>query len=71
MISDAYKKEIKEIYKELNVNSKGLSSKQARVNYQVYGKNILKEAHKRTKLEIFFDQFKNIMVILLFIVGFL
>ena len=71
MISDAYKKEIKEIYKELNVNSKGLSSKQARVNYQVYGKNILKEARKRTKLEIFFDQFKNIMVILLFIVGFL
>ena len=71
MISDAYKKEIKEIYKELNVNSKGLSSKQARVNYQVYGKNILKEARKKTKLEIFFDQFKNIMVILLFIVGFL
>ena len=71
MISDAYKKEIKEIYKELNVNSKGLSSKQARVNYQVYGKNILKEARKRTKLEIFFDQFKNVMVILLFIVGFL
>ena len=71
MISDAYKKEIKEIYKELNVNSKGLISKQARVNYQVYGKNILKEARKRTKLEIFFDQFKNIMVILLFIVGFL
>lgn len=71
MIKDAYKKEIKDIYIELSVNSKGLSNKQARINYQIYGRNILKEAKKKTKLEIFFDQFKNIMVILLFIVGFL
>ena len=71
MIKDAYKKEIEDIYKELSVNSKGLSNKQARINYQLYGRNILKEAKKKTKLEIFFDQFKNIMVILLFIVGFL
>ena len=71
MIKDAYKKEIKDIYIELSVNSKGLSNKQARINYQLYGRNILKEAKKKAKLEIFFDQFKNIMVILLFIVGFL
>ena len=71
MIKDAYKKEIEDIYKELSVNSKGLSNKQARINYKLYGKNVLKESKKKTKLEIFFDQFKNIMVILLFIVGFL
>ena len=71
MINDAYKKDIKSICKELKVNLNGLNSKQVRINKQIYGKNILNESRKKTKIEIFFSQFKNIMVILLFIVGFL
>lgn len=68
---EAYKKTVNEIYKELNSSSDGLSEKYVRLLQSKYGKNILKEKDKKSKLHIFLDQFKNAMIILLLIVGIL
>ncbi len=68
---DAYKKDIEEIYKELDGSKKGLSSNKVRSLIKTNGKNELIEKDKKTKLDIFVDQFKNGMIILLLIVGIL
>ena len=62
---------IKEIYEKLNTTEDGLDNKTVTKLLNHYGKNILVEKNKRTKLQIFLSQFKNIMIILLLIVGFL
>ena len=70
-MQEAYKKTIEEIYKELGTTDKGISSKKVKQLYKFYGKNVLVEKDKKTKLQIFLSQFKNIMVILLLVVGIL
>ena len=55
---DAYKKDIEEIYKELDSSKKGLSSNKVRSLIKINGKNELIEKDKKTKLDIFVDQFK-------------
>lgn len=70
-MKDAYKKTIEEIYKELNVNENGLDKKEVKRLQSKNGKNVLIEKNKKTKLQIFLDQFKNIMIILLLVVGIL
>ena len=70
-MQEAYKKTIEEIYKELDTSEKGISSKKVKQLHKLYGKNILVEKDKKTKLQIFLSQFKNIMVILLLVVGIL
>lgn len=68
-MKEAYKKTIDEIYKELNVSKNGLDLKKVRELQRLNGKNELVEKNKKTKLQIFLDQFKNIMIILLLVVG--
>ena len=68
-MSNAYKKEIKDIFKELGTSECGLNNNDVIRLTKIYGKNILKEKNKKTKLSIFLSQFKNVMVILLLIVG--
>ena len=70
-MSNAYKKEIKDIFKELGTSECGLNNNDVIRLTKIYGKNILKEKNKKTKLSIFLSQFKNVMVILLIIVGIL
>ena len=70
-MKDAYKKNIEEIYKELETSNKGLSISRVKSLQKRYGKNVLVEKDKKTKLQIFLDQFKNIMIILLLVVGIL
>ena len=70
-MQEAYKKTIEEIYKELDTTDKGISSKKVKQLHKFYGKNVLVEKGKKTKLQIFLSQFKNIMVILLLVVGIL
>ena len=70
-MKDAYKKSIEEIYKELETSNKGLSLSKVKKLQKIYGKNVLVEKDKKTKLQIFLDQFKNIMIILLLVVGIL
>lgn len=71
MIEKAYNKTIEEVLKELNVTKKGLDNKKVKELHRLYGKNELIEKNKKSKFQIFIDQFKNVMIILLLIVGIL
>ena len=70
-MNDAYKKSIKEIYDELGITKNGLDNREVKTLQRINGKNILIEKAKKTKFQIFIDQFKNLMIILLLIVGIL
>ncbi len=51
----------------LNSSSEGITDEEAVKRIGIYGKNELIEGKKKTILEMFLDQFKNIMVIILLI----
>ena len=70
-MKNAYQKNTEEIYKELNTSEKGLTNEEAKARARKYGLNVLTDKNKKTKLQIFLSQFKNMMVILLLIVGML
>ena len=70
-MKEAYKKTVEEIYNELGTTKNGLSVSMVRKLQKSSGKNELVEKNKKTKVQIFFDQFKNIMIILLLVVGIL
>lgn len=70
-MKDAYKKTIEEIYQELNISDKGLDIKTVKRLQSQNGKNVLVEKNKKTKVQIFLGQFKNVMIILLLVVGIL
>ena len=67
----AYQKTNEELLKELETTTKGLTEQEAKTRRHKFGLNTLVDKNKRTKLEIFLSQFKNMMIILLLIVGFL
>ena len=67
----AYQKTNEKLLKELETTMKGLTEQEAKARRHKYGFNTLVDKNKRTKLEIFLSQFKNMMIILLLIVGFL
>lgn len=54
------------VLEELKTASGGLSSQQAKDNLAKYGKNALIEGKKKT-LQVFLEQFKDLMVIILII----
>lgn len=60
-----HKKEIEEIFKELDTSLRGLSSEEARRRLQEYGPNELKEKKKKTPFIMFLDQFKDFMILVL------
>jgi Ca2+-transporting ATPase len=57
--------EAKQILKELQTSQAGLSSQEAQARLLKYGPNELKEEKKISRLEIFLNQFKSILVIIL------
>jgi len=64
-MKEVYSKSIKEVFKELNTNEKGLSSKEASNRLKKYGPNVLKREHKISKFKIFLSQFKSFIVLIL------
>ena len=60
-----YKKEIEEVTKELKTSSSGLTDKEAQERIQKYGRNILPRKKKDSVFKIFFNEFKDPIVILL------
>ena len=70
-MKDAYRLKEEDLFKTLETGRKGLDKTKVLEIRKIYGKNELTKRKKRSKLEIFLDQFKNIMVILLIIVGIL
>src|SRR5699024_9889345 len=68
-MKETYQKTIEEIYSEYQTNKDGLSDKEAERRLGLFGKNVLIQNNKKSKWKIFLSQFKNIMVILLLLVG--
>lgn len=56
-----------EILTSLNTGQDGLTGREAAERKEKYGRNELAEGHHKTLLEMFWEQFKNIMVIILLI----
>ena len=68
-MNDAYLKTKKEVLNEYKTSLNGLSNKEAKRRQEIQGKNVLIEKNKKSKLSIFLKQFKNVMIILLLVVG--
>ena len=68
-MKETYQKTIEEIYSEYQTSKEGLSDKEAERRLGLFGKNVLIQKNKKSKWKIFLSQFKNIIVILLLLVG--
>jgi len=63
-----YTRTIEDITQHFNVDtSRGLSSKEVKTRLEKYGPNQLKESKGRTVWDMFFDQFKEVLVLILLI----
>lgn len=60
-----YNKKIEDIEEELNTSSKGLTNEEIAKRIEKYGKNILPKKEKDSVIKIFFNEFKDPIVILL------
>lgn len=64
---DFYRLSKDEIFKTLDSSPEGLSSEKAKENIEKYGKNEIEEGKKKSKLELFLEQYKDFLVIILII----
>ena len=60
-----YNKNIEDIEKKLETSEKGLTTKEAHKRIEKYGKNILPKKQKDSIIKIFFNEFKDPIIILL------
>jgi len=60
-----YQKEVEEVLKELNSSKQGLSSKEANLRLDRYGKNEIQKFKRISPLKIFFSQFKSFIIYIL------
>jgi len=62
-----YQKSIKECFEELNTRKSGLSDREAQARLKKFGLNRLEEFKKISPLKLFLEQFKNLLVVILFV----
>ncbi|QTL98683.1 HAD-IC family P-type ATPase [Iocasia frigidifontis] len=62
-----YQEKIEEIFSTLNTDIEGLSNKEAEKRLTKYGENKLSVKKERSKLLLFFSQFKDILTIMLLV----
>ncbi|MBD5636839.1 MAG: cation-translocating P-type ATPase [Clostridia bacterium] len=60
-----------EVLKTFSTSEAGLSSEEAKKRLEQNGRNALKEGKKKSKILIFFEQFKDLMTIILVLAAFL
>ena len=60
-------KKLEQVFKELNSSSKGLSDKEAEERLKKYGLNEIKEGKRVSPLQIFINQFKNVVIWILIV----
>jgi len=65
MAEEWHAKSTEEVLKELKSNRNGLSEQEAQTRLQQYGLNELKEKKRRTALQMFVDEFRDIFIGLL------
>lgn len=63
--------ESKDMLKKLNTDENGLSSREAEKRIDKYGQNILEERKSSSNIEMFINQFKNPIIIILIFAAFL
>ncbi|MEA2070219.1 MAG: HAD-IC family P-type ATPase, partial [Asgard group archaeon] len=66
---DGYDNSIEEIYSELDSQFEGLSQEQAEKRLEKYGLNTIETEEKIKPLQLFFSQFKDLLVIILLVAG--
>lgn len=64
-MKDSYRKTVAEVMKELGISEKGLSSEEVKRLREKYGFNELAEKARKSTMQIFFEQFKDFLVIVL------
>lgn len=60
-----YQKDIKAVFDDLGTPESGLSSQEAKRRLQEYGPNEIKEKKRKTSLQMFLEQFKDFLIIVL------
>ena len=68
-MNNFFNKKIVDILKFFNSTKNGLSKDGLQKNSDLYGKNILNEKKKKSTVQVFFEQFKDLLVIILIIAG--
>ena len=66
-MNDFYRKSTDEALKEIGVSEKGLTSQEVDHRREQYGYNELEEGERKSTLAIFFEQFKDFLVIILIV----
>lgn len=66
-MKDWYLSSGKEVLEALQVTSKGLSAGQVKERKSIYGGNVLQESKKKSGLQVFLEQFQDLLVIILII----
>lgn len=64
-----YQMSLNEIYNEVGSGEEGLTSNEAKQRLSLQGENVLKEKNKKSPWRIFFNQFSNMMILFLVLVG--
>lgn len=64
-----YQMKLDEVFKEVDSSQNGLSSKEAKERLSTYGENALKEKNKKSAFRILLNQFSNMMILFLILVG--
>lgn len=62
-----YNKDARQVMTELSTDLNGLSESQVSINRKKYGSNKIEEKKKKSVFEIFIDQFKDLLVVILII----
>ena len=68
---EQHKLKMEEVLKTFSTSEGGLSSEEAQRRLSANGKNALKDGKKKSKLALFFAQFKDLMTIILILAAFL
>ena len=66
-MSEHYRKSSDEVMNSLGVTDKGLSSEEVKKRHEQFGYNELAEGKKKSTLQVFFEQFKDFLVIILIV----
>ncbi len=70
-MTEWYKQSKQDVLKAFNTKETGLTSDNANKALKKYGENVLKEAKKESAIQIFLNQFSDMMVIILMIAAFI
>lgn len=65
--TEYYRESVQEVMKELEVTHQGLTDYEVRMRHKQYGFNELEEAKRQSPVQIFLEQFKDFLVIILMV----